>query len=340
MITRGYFLGDIIDGLGDIARQVETRTKLNLNDLPVFVEAFFKEVLNIIFNLKLHGLNQEQSNYPGLDLGDKVNRCAFQVTAQRSSQKVNDTLGKITDEALQQYPKIRILVVGSKQGQYSIDPAKETRTGFKVEDIIDINDLCKIAMDLPIDRLQTLFDHVRRETAKVKVELEIPNEDGKYPTTMFDYVEQSPSARMPDCSNFATFEAVSDCGISAADARKQLGDFANALSLLPRITREFFSIMIEKRNDDRKWLGSDRFQVNADLLKRIVHYGDTDGELRILQAYDFVSLDQPDHPGDSATWSLYFPGTANDLYLLLNEYIEAKSLSWRRLIVELDFSGF
>jgi hypothetical protein len=339
MITRGYFLGEIVDGLGDIARQVETRSKLNLNDLPVFVEAFFKEVLNIIFDFKLEGLNQEQSNFPGLDLGDKVNRCAFQVTAQRSSQKVNDTLGKITDQALEDYPKVRILVVGTKQGHYTIDPDKAQRTGFKEQDVIDINDLCKLALDLPIDRLQTLFDHLRQETARVKVELEIPDDEGNYPTTMFDHVEAQPAARLTDCVAFTSFEGAEGWGLSPSDAREQLESLGRELSRLPRITREFFAIMIERRNRDKRWIGSDRFNINADSLERIVRYRDGEGELRILQSHHFVRLDEPHEQGESPVWTLFFPGT-KDLHLLMDEYIEAKGLSWRRVIVDVDFSGF
>ncbi|MFL6863576.1 MAG: SMEK domain-containing protein, partial [Allosphingosinicella sp.] len=177
MITRGHFIGEIVDSLSDIARQVETRTKLNLNDLPVFVETFFKEVLNHLFALQLQNLNAERSNFPGLDLGDRVSGEAFQITAQRSSHKVNESLRKITDEALKDYPSVRILIVGTKQGSYTIDADQEKRVGFTEKRILDVNDMCKLTMDLSIDRLQSLFEQVRRETARVKVELEIPDED-------------------------------------------------------------------------------------------------------------------------------------------------------------------
>jgi hypothetical protein len=46
--------------------------------------------------LSLVNLNENRSNAPGLDLGDEANGIAFQVTAERTSAKVNETLAKLT----------------------------------------------------------------------------------------------------------------------------------------------------------------------------------------------------------------------------------------------------
>jgi hypothetical protein len=340
MITRGHFIGEIVDSLSDIARQVETRTKLNLNDLPVFVESFFKEVLNHLFALQLQNLNAEKSNFPGLDLGDRAKGEAFQITAQRSSHKVNESLRKITDEALKDYPSVRVLIVGTKQGSYAIDADQGKRVGFTEKQILDVNDLCKLTMDLAIDRLQSLFEQVRRETARVKVELEIPDEDGRYPTTMFDFVEARPAARLTDFSEFATFEPVVDWGVTKEAAAEEFRELARELANLPRITREFLAIMIERRDPEHHRLGGDNFRVNVDRLKRLVRHPDAEGELRLLQAHGFVSYDEPDHRNMSGHWDLRLPGMHSDRYVLINEYLEAKGLSWRRLIVEIDFTGF
>jgi hypothetical protein len=340
MITRGHFIGEIVDSLSDIARQVETRTKLNLNDLPVFVESFFKEVLNHLFALQLQNLNAEKSNFPGLDLGDRVNGKAFQITAQRSSHKVNESLWKITDEALKDYPSVRILIIGTKQGSYTIDADQEKRVGFTEKQILDVNDLCKLTMDLPIDRLQSVFEQVRRETARVKVELEIPDEDGIYPTTMFDFVEARPVAKLTDFAEYAAFGPVADWGLTKKAAAEEFGALAQELAHLPRITREFLAIMIERRDPERQRLSGDDFRINVDRLERLVLHPEADGELRLLQAHGFVTYDEPDHHNMSGYWDLHLQGMPRDRYVLINEYLEAKGLSWRRLITEIDFTGF
>jgi len=40
VITRGYFIGEIIDELANIANQVDNRCKLGLTDLNKYLEDF------------------------------------------------------------------------------------------------------------------------------------------------------------------------------------------------------------------------------------------------------------------------------------------------------------
>lgn len=54
-------------------------------------------------------------------------------------------------------------------------------------------------MDLQLDRLQSLYDHIRSETVRVKIELEVPDAEGQYLTTVYDYIEKIPQLKM---SNF------------------------------------------------------------------------------------------------------------------------------------------
>src|SRR5262245_16201218 len=123
MLTRGYFIGEIVDAFSDIAGQVSTRGRLGLTDLNKHAEDFFKTVLNHLFTLSLVNLNEDRSNAPGLDLGDEGNGIAFQVTAERTSAKVNDTLAKLTADHIMAYPKIRVLMIAGKQSSYSLNDA-------------------------------------------------------------------------------------------------------------------------------------------------------------------------------------------------------------------------
>ncbi len=342
MITRGYFIGEIVDGLGDIARQVDTRTKLNLPDLNIFIENFFKTALSLLLDINLENMNKERSNFPGLDLADASSGWAFQITSQKTSAKVNETLTKITDEQLCTYKNIRVLVVGSKQSSYSLDKDQMLRTGFTEDDVLDVDDLCKLAMDLPLNRLQSLFEHVRSETARVKIELEVPDEEGKYPTTVDDYIEKIPQPKMSDFARYAASEQVAEMDLTKEDVEKEFHAFAVELAKLPRITREFFAVLIERRDHDvkRRLSGDEPFRVNADRLRRISQYPDAAGELRILEAHGFVDYDEPDPPGTSAHWQLSFPGTSNFFHRMVDEFLKDQKLSWRRPIVDLDFSSF
>jgi hypothetical protein len=342
MITRGYFIGEIVDGLGDIARQAEVRAKLGLTDLHIFVEDFFKKCLNHLLKLQLTNLNIDRHNEPGLDLGDAGSGRAFQITAQRSSTKINETLKKITDDHLKTFPKVQVLIVGRKQSSYTLDPQLCARFGFEEADIWDVDELCKLAMNLDLPDLQSLHEHVRRETAKVKIELEVPDEDGKYPTTLFDRVEAVPKARNSDFARLAAVPELVEYGTTPGELQVAFNELASALGKLPRVTREFLSVLVEKRDEPSGIIGSgDNFRISADRLPRILRYDDIDGELRILEDHGLVAEYEPGWEGKSAFWRVRFPWRKQEfLHLIVNDYLEAAGIPWRRVLVDLDFSVF
>ena len=95
MISRGYFIGDVIDSLSSISERVEFRSKFGLTDLNRYLEDFFKEILNRVMTLSLVNQNETRSNAPGLDLIDKANDIGFQITPQKTSAKVNEALERV-----------------------------------------------------------------------------------------------------------------------------------------------------------------------------------------------------------------------------------------------------
>lgn len=342
MLTRGYFIGEIVDALSDIAGQVSTRGRLGITDLNKFAEDFFKTVLNHLFSLSLSNLNEDRSNAPGLDLGDSENGMAFQVTAERTSFKVNETLAKLSAEQIAIYPKVRMLMIAGKQSSYSLDPAECKRVGFTKDDIWDIDVLCKRCMDMQIDVLQTVYNYVRAEVTRVRIELEIPDADGNYPTNIADYIEAIPKPQMSDLTKFNSHLEQAGMSEPIEKTRAVLTALSANLAKLPRISREFLTIMIERRETEpsRAFGGFDRIEINADKLERIARYPDLDGELRILSAYDFVYIDEPSNSGESPYWRISFPGTPAHFELLFLEYIETNGISLNRPLVSLDFSGF
>src|SRR5688572_13321380 len=96
MLTRGLIIGKIVDDLASLKYQIETRNKLGQFDLTKFCEDFFKEIFNITYNLNLINLNTTRSNFPGLDLGDDKKQIAYQITSQKTSAKVTNTLEVLT----------------------------------------------------------------------------------------------------------------------------------------------------------------------------------------------------------------------------------------------------
>lgn len=70
------------DLLALFIHKVEGSKALGFTDLNKISEGFVLELFRELFSLPaLRDLNEEQENFPGLDLGDDTKGIAFQVTA-------------------------------------------------------------------------------------------------------------------------------------------------------------------------------------------------------------------------------------------------------------------
>ena len=346
MITRGHLIGEIVDGLTSISQQVSTRCQLGLTDLNRYLEDFFKDYLNEILSLSLVNLNDERSNEPGLDLGDEVSSVAFQVTSTKTAQKVNKTL-KTTSERKKQFDEINVLVIGKKQASYQLDQSLAKSLGFTEEKIWDVDDLCKKTISLPLDRLQALYELVRRNLARVRIELEIPDEDGNFSTSIDSYIEKIPTPKMSDFKKYHAYQkgCAEEFEYTAKEVKEHFRKFSRELSQLPRITREFYAFLLERREKDDKKTprGSGLYEslwFNHNILKRVCRFPDLDDELVLLGEHGFVDIEEPMEYNESPFVRIFVPIKVDGFIYELVEYIEAKDIGFKTPIVSLDFSGF
>ena len=87
-------MGQIKRALGGLSFEVSMSTSLNQLSINVHAEQFFVELLNDLFNYNLVNTNFEEQNATSIDLLDKDNRVAIQVTSDSSLNKVKQTLSK------------------------------------------------------------------------------------------------------------------------------------------------------------------------------------------------------------------------------------------------------
>ena len=345
MITSGYFIGEIIDELAAVAHQVENRCALGLTDLNIFLENFFKEILNQIMGINLENLNAERCNAPGLDVGDSFSKIAFQITSQRKSDKINRTLKTIIEHKVRDYDEIVVLVIGRKQKSYTLNSQLCAKVRFDEKNIWDINKICKMIIDLQIDDLQSLHSYIKQEVARIKVELEVPDPDWNYPTSILNYIETIPKPLMSDFQIYYSFHKVkqpSEWESTLEDIKTDFSIFCKKLSRLPRVTREFYSFLLERRDEgyDEAWGYRVSFRFNDDKLRRICHYHDMDGDIRLLNEHDFIDVNEPDDYGQSPYLKIFAPGKSGYFLYEFIEFVEETGIGLQRPIVHLDFSSF
>lgn len=341
MITRGYLIGKIVDELGGISSQIDDRAKLKLYDLNIFLENFFRDVLNIIFDYQLTNLNEKRSNNPGIDLGDIKSGVCFQVTSTKTAKKIEETLEKAVNQ-IKEYPILYVLILRKKQSSYKIESRYSKPFNFKSDThILDIQDLLKKIIGLQLEPLQRLYDLVSQDSARVKIELEIPNKAGKYKTNIQSYIEDIPKEKFKGISKYYKFLCDQDSSgvyeVSKENVTKDFIKFMELLAKLPRITRQFYAFLLNRGN-----INGSRIQFNADYLKRVCSYPDMPGELRLLDEIGLCWFSEPDEYGESAKWIVdtVRKAKSNDFTLEFMEYVKLNNLSLEKAIVSLDFSDF
>lgn len=346
MITRGHLIGEIVDGLTSISQQVSTRCQLGLTDLNRYLEDFFKDYLNEALSLSLVNLNDERSNEPGLDLGDEMSSVAFQVTSTKTAQKVNKTL-KRTSKREKRFDEISVLIIGKKQVSYQLDESLARSLSFTEENIWDVDDLCKKTISLPLDRLQALYELVRRNLARVRIELEIPDEDGNFSTSIDSYVEKIPTPQLSDFKKYRAYQKdrEEEFEHTTEEVKEHFRTFSRELSKLPRITREFYAFLLERRErDDKKTpsgIGhSENLWFNYNKLKRVCQFPDMDDEVVLLDEHGFVDIEEPMEYNESPFVRIFVPIKVDGFIYELVEYIDAHDIRYKKPIVSLDFSGF
>lgn len=77
-----------------LAHRVEARGKLNILDLHLHSENFYRDFLNLLYEWNLKNLNKVNQNVEAIDLVDEDNKIVVQVSSTNTRQKIEDALGK------------------------------------------------------------------------------------------------------------------------------------------------------------------------------------------------------------------------------------------------------
>ncbi|MCC9063721.1 SMEK domain-containing protein [Flavobacterium piscisymbiosum] len=319
MLTRGIIIGKLVDDLSVLQGQIDLRCQIGLTDLNKYCEDFFKELLNICYSLNLKNLNNERSNEPGLDLGDQKNKIAFQITSTSTSEKVNNTLEKITVEQQKQYDSIKVFILGKKQQTYSaVKPELLTVLKFDIGDIMDISDLARQIVVLKYDELYQLHKLFEKEFQIVITEIEIPNAEGVYPTSLIDKYEITPNTMCENAHLFIDNYEGNDL--------RTIGLFYSDLAKLPRITREFLSLIVSHG----EW-SDGNYYVDFNEFKRKLKWplNEVREEIDILSNRRFISAPDADDP----TMATRFKESGIDIV----DYAQQNGLI-SKIMVAMDFT--
>nr|WP_313658334.1 SMEK domain-containing protein [Achromobacter ruhlandii] len=346
MLTRGFLVGAIIDDLAMVGSQVRMRNAVHLFDVSIVAENFFKEFLNILLNAQFKNLNAARSNAPGVDLVDVKISMAIQVTSMANTEKVNRTLEKVTKAQLKKYKRIVVLGLNPRQGSYSLDPGHVAKCNFNAaRDIWDLDTLARKTMDLGLEDLERLHKFTRASIARVKIDLEIPDEEGNFPTSTYAHWEARAKARVGSGKAFRDY-LVSGGGEphtpKLAVIKASLEKLAAKLANQPRVTREFLAMLYENRETRKSArMPSAECHVLLGKIERLYRGNDLMGELTLLKHARFITIDdENERELGPAEISVDLNCGLSDLDMSFHHFVEERQLSFRKVVGTVDLSEF
>ena len=135
----------ITEGISWLATQCKLRSALHLFDANTIAHEFYCHLLDEIFDLELEVMDRIQANFPAIDLGDAVRKRVFQITADKSGDKVQATLNAYAKHNLQKkYGHLQIIVIGDRQSTYKSVVVPVGVTFSTETDVIGLDELLKI----------------------------------------------------------------------------------------------------------------------------------------------------------------------------------------------------
>lgn len=147
---------------------IKSSNAVGFSDINRVAEGVALKLLNEIYGYQLDNLNYEKPNYPGIDLGDKKRKIAFQITARKDTRKIKDNLEKFAKGSSKIYDKdIYFLILNlEKKPRLSKDKYKAIYSSFDPERHI-LN-----GVDLKRD-IRQIYDDDREKFHRIKEILEI-----------------------------------------------------------------------------------------------------------------------------------------------------------------------
>ena len=298
-----------------ISDQITKNNKFNLTDINIICEEIFGKILNRLYGYKLVALTAKvSSNYVAIDLLDKENKIAYQVTSVDDRKKITDTVKKFKENELYKYAdKLYILILKYRKHSYR-------RKSDSVEDIDfstheNVINLCKL----------------------IEIIKEKSQDDKNIVTDMYDYINMIfDSGRLSYDSIVETTSAMLEKNVATADLlawEKGYGDIM-LHAYIPRTYEQKLACWMEFRQNN---LSGIKISFNQDdLINNYLVLQNDFEEKHIIGR----KMDEEDCWIDIGNLRMKINAhTAYHIYLLFNELKEKYSKQYEAILEKLGANG-
>lgn len=163
-MNRQDYQQSIIKSLTWLSSQVSVNNKLNLTDINVHSENFYRDLLNLAFGYNLVNINIIDPNTAAIDLGDEGSKLAIQVTSTSALSKTRHTVTKYIEKGLyEKYDRLVILNITTKIVHTVSTVGDDNYSLNTKDDIWDIGDLAVRINNLELKKIQEVNDFLNQQ---------------------------------------------------------------------------------------------------------------------------------------------------------------------------------
>ena len=154
----------IINSLTWLSSQIKVYNRLNLTDINVHSENFYRDLLNLAFGYNLININIIDFNAAAIDLGDEDSKLAIQVTSTSTLAKTRHTVSKFIENGLhQKYDRLIILNIALKTKHTVSKIGDDSYSLNTKDDIWDIGDLAGMINNLELPKIQEISNFLNQQ---------------------------------------------------------------------------------------------------------------------------------------------------------------------------------
>jgi len=274
-------LEKIISLLSHLQLCVKNSNSISLTDINIIAEDFFRDLLNLIYDLNLKNINLiEGKNFPAIDLVDENKKIVYQVTSDSSKRKIKYTINKFIENKLfQKYKILFFMIIGDKKrykskfdtkGKFVFDESKH------IKGIVDVINDVRSFRGEKITKILNFLE-TELEPKLYSAEGTVANEI----ETIMDLIEY-----LSDESNSVKLRKIT----SEPDPEKKIYKrFANHASFLKGEIQSYIPMYAHKRQEAENSIGLD--SIRTGLIRTYLRYK-SDAFLRASKNNPTEALDK------------------------------------------------
>jgi len=226
MLKSGKEFEFITEKIAALQTELEFLGSAGLLNLNKHCEGFVQGLLNIVNDLKLENLNKNVSNFPGLDLGDRQSKIAYQVTSESGTDKIEDALEKlIRYKHYETFTDIRFFLLRKKQKSYPISTAFPAGFVFDPKSqIFNFSDLLKTIQNLPAGKITEIYEFVEEQTAPTIAKLKSTSQNSPK-SYLIDTADSLEHSGMSQSEHWVCKMGIRSINITAPSLYKKLNEY-------------------------------------------------------------------------------------------------------------------